>query len=379
MSSACLSFTGTANSMEIFRVQGKIDRAPAPETCIQWEMKFGLYKLLRPKAFAEDWIWIADHVVSKGIHKCLVVLGVRMSTLMNKEDLTISHEDVDPLGIVPMKVSNGGLMEAEFETILKANHGVPPLAIIKDQGSDLRCGGKLFGEAHPGVINIDDVPHRIARLYEHQLKEDALWMKFTKKCADYKKQVQLTEYSHLAPPNQRAKARYHNIDVLVDWGFGRIAFYEELTEQEQKKMKWLKEYEAELDYWKQLVEVGRIARNFVRKKGLWLNCHAELEDQLMDVRLCPRAEQFTCDLIDCIEEEGNKVPPGKRVIGSTETIESLFGKHKNVCGKGPKPMGRLILSMASRVGERPTEAFVKEAFEKIKERDIDSWLKRAFA
>jgi hypothetical protein len=379
MSSACLSFTGTANSMEIFRVQGKIDRAPAPETCIQWEMKFGLYKLLRSKAPAEDWIWIADHVVSKGVHKCLVVLGVRMSTLMNKEDLTISHEDVEPLGIVPMKVSNGGLMEAEFEMILKANHGVPPLAIIKDQGSDLRCGGKLFSEAHPGVINIDDVPHRIARLYEHQLKEDALWMRFTKKCADYKKQVQLTEYSDLAPPNQRAKARYHNIDILVDWGFNRVASYEELTEKEQTKMKWLKEYELELEYWKQLVEVGRIARNFVRTKGLWLNCHEKLEDDLMHVRLCPRAEQFACDLIDCIEQEGNKVPPEKRVIGSTETIESLFGKHKNVCEKGPKPMGRLILSMASRVGERPTETFVQEAFEKIKERDVEAWLKRAFA
>lgn len=41
------------------------------------------------------------------------------------------------------------------------------------------------------------------------------WEKFTKQCADFKKQVQLTKYSNLAPPNQRSKARYHNIDVLV--------------------------------------------------------------------------------------------------------------------------------------------------------------------
>ena len=47
---ACASFTGAANTMEIFRSQGKIDRAPSPETCIQWEMKMGLYKLSRPKA-----------------------------------------------------------------------------------------------------------------------------------------------------------------------------------------------------------------------------------------------------------------------------------------------------------------------------------------
>jgi hypothetical protein len=30
------------------------------------------------------------------------------------------------------------LMEAEFENILEANNGIPPLAILKDQGSDQR-------------------------------------------------------------------------------------------------------------------------------------------------------------------------------------------------------------------------------------------------
>jgi len=179
MSTACLSFTGTANAMEVFHLQGKINRAPAPETCIQWEIKFGLFKLMRPKVAADDWIWIADHVVSKGVHKCLVVLGVRMSTLSQKDDLTVSYEDVEPLGIVPMKTSNGELMEAEFEAILNANHGIPPLAIVKDHGSDLRCGGKLFSKVHPDVINIYDVPHKIARLYEYQLKDDEVWVKFT--------------------------------------------------------------------------------------------------------------------------------------------------------------------------------------------------------
>lgn len=208
MSTACLSFTGAANAMEVFCTQGKIERAPAPETCIQWELKFGLYKLSRPKAVTNDWIWLADHIVSKGTYKCLVVMGVRMNTLLQRNDFTLRYEDLEPLGIVPMKVSNGALMEAEFESILAANNGIPPLAIIKDQGSDLRSGGRAFSEAHPEVINLDDIPHRIARLYEHLLKDDEPWKKFTTACANFKKRVQLTEYATLAPPNQRAKARY---------------------------------------------------------------------------------------------------------------------------------------------------------------------------
>jgi hypothetical protein len=364
--------------MEIFHSQGKIERAPSPETCIQWEMKMGLYKLSRPKSAADDWIWLFDHFVSKGGHKCLAVMGVRMSILLERGDLTLCCEDLEPLGIVPMKKSNGKLMQAELESILATNYGIPPLAIIKDQGSDVRCGGRVFSEAHPGVIDIDDIPHRIARLYEHLLSTDESWKSFTTVCANFKKKVQLTEYAVLAPPNQRAKARYHNIDVLVDWATKQLLSFEELSSAMKAKLKWLREYQDELKYWQQLVEIGRIGRDFVRTEGLWLDCYESLEDRLLTVNMDERAKEFTCDLVDVFKEVGNKIPSGKKIIGSTESIESLFGKYKGVVARGPQPMGRLILSMASRVGERPTELLVQSAFEEIKERDVSEWLQQAF-
>lgn len=378
MSMACTSFTGTANTMEIFRSQGKIERAPSPETCIQWEMKIGLYKLSRPKAAADDWIWLFDHFVSKGGHKCLAVMGVRMSTLLDRGDLTLCCEDLEPLGVVPMKKSNGELMEAELESILAANHDIPPLAIIKDQGSDVRCGGRAFSKAHPGVIDIDDIPHKIARLYEHQLNADESWKHFTTTCANFKKEVQLTEYAVLAPPNQRAKARYHNVDVLVDWGTKQLLLFDELSSAMKARLQWLKAYRAELEYWQQLVDIGRIGRDFVRKEGLWLDCYEPLEGRLVKVTMDKRAERFACDLIDVFEEAGQKIPLGKKIIGSTESIETLFGKYKSVVARGPQSMGRLILSMASRVGEPPTELLVQCAFEKVKERDVSEWLQQAF-
>ena len=98
----------------------------------------------------------------------------------------------------------------------------------------------------------------------------------------------------------------------------------------------------------------------------------------MEMEFCPQADEFASELVDFIEEQGSRVPEGKRVVGSSEIVESLFGKHKSVSEKGPKPMGRLILSMASRVGERPNEALVETAFEQIKERDVNEWLRNAF-
>ncbi len=367
--------------MEVFHVQGKIDRAPSIETCIHWEMKLGLYKLTRQKQAADDWIWIPDHVVNKGAHKCLLVLGVRMSTLLEKGgDLTLCHEDMEPLGLVPMRKSNGGLIEIECENILKACNGIPPLAIVKDHGPDLHCGTRKFCEVHTNTIEIYDVTHKIARLYEYRLDEDPQWQKFIKRCANFKKQVQLTDFFHLAPPNQRSKARYHNIDVLVNWGAKKLQLYDGggLTFAEQKKLKWLWDYQQDLVYWGQLVGAGMICRDLIRRNGIWSGCEQELSDRLIDMNLCPQGHEFACDLITFAEEEGNKVPEGKRVIGSTEIIESVFGTYKNTSEKGPKPMGRLILSMASRVGEPVSEKLIQTAFENVGRFEVDEWLAEAF-
>lgn len=371
---ASLSFSGTAHALEVLHNKGNLDRAPSIETCIQWEMKIGLHKLTRPKVIADDWIWIMDHVVNKGAHKCFLVLGARMSVLEERKDLTLRLEDLEPLGVVPMRVSNGELVAEELEKILEVNGGHPPLAILKDQGSDLRCGGRDFCKEHPGVIDIHDVPHRIACIYKKILEEDIDWNRFTTECANFKKRVQLTQNAHLAPPNQRSKARYHNIDVLVDWAIKWLPYcdmYEEL--------KWLKGYVNRLTEWCQLVEAGRKVRDIVRREGISRDCHDLISDHLLNIAILPKAEQFACEILDFLEEEGEKVPEGKRVVGSSEIIESVFGVHKNISSRGPKPMGRLILSMASRVAEDVSELLITEAFERIQERTVNSWLAYAFS
>ena len=360
--------------MEVLQSQGNLDRAPSIETCIQWEMKVGLHKLTRSKEAADDWVWIMDHVVNQGVHKCFLVLGVRMSTLEKRKDLTLRIEDLEPLGIVPMKVSNGELVAAELEKIVAKVEGRPPLAIVKDQGSDLRCGGRSLCEKYPQIIDIRDVPHKVACVYKKILEYDSDWNRFTSECANFKKRMQLTQHAHLAPPNQRSKARYHNIDVLVDWAIKWLPYCDRYEE-----LKWLKSYGSNLQEWSQLVASGRIVREIVRREGISRDCYEVTENRLVDIAISPKAEDFACDIIDFLEEEGKKIPEGRRMIGSSEIIESVFGVHKNISGRGPKPMGRLILSMASRVGEMVSESLIVDAFERIQETTIDKWLADAFS
>lgn len=371
---ASLSFSGTSHALEVLQNKGSLDRAPSIETCIQWEMKLGLHKLTRPKVAADDWVWIMDHVVNKGIHKCFLVLGVRMSVLEERKDLTLRREDLEPLGVVPMRVSNGKLVAEELENIVTATGGQAPLAILKDQGSDLRCGGRDFCEVHPEVIDIHDVPHKIACIYKRILEEDEDWDRFTKECDNFKKKVQLTQNAHLAPPSQRSKARYQNIDILVDWAVKWLPYCEM-----NKELIWLKRYVNHLTEWCQLVDAGRDVRDVVRREGISRGGYELISERLLKIVTSPRAEQFACDILDFLEEEGEKVPEGRRVLGSSEIIESVFGVHKNVSSRGPKPMGRLVLSMASRVAEEPSEKLIFDAFERIQEKTVDNWIAQAFS
>jgi len=337
-------------------------------------MKIGLHKLTRPKVVADDWIWIMDHVVNKGVHKCFLVLGVRMSMLEERKDLTLRREDLEPLGVVPMRVSNGKLVAEELEKILIATGGRAPLAILKDQGSDLRCGGRDFCKEYPEVIDIHDVPHKIACVYKKILEEDVDWGRFTKECANFKKRVQLTQNAHLAPPNQRSKARYQNIDVLVDWAIKWLPYCDM-----NKELSWLEKYANRLKEWCQLVDSGRAIRDVIRREGISRSSHELISNHLLNIATLPRSKQFACTILDFLKKEGEKVPEGKRVVGSSEIIESVFGVHKNVSNRGPKPMGRLVLSMASRVAEEPSEELIAEAFERIQERTVDSWIAQAFS
>ena len=110
-----------------------------------WLLRLGYYKLSRPKAQADDWVWIVDHTVQIGQEKCFVIVGVRLSALADR-DHCLSQEDVEPLTVAPVTQSNGAIVFAQLQDTV-AKTGVPR-QIVGDQGSDLHAGVTAFCQAH---------------------------------------------------------------------------------------------------------------------------------------------------------------------------------------------------------------------------------------
>ena len=57
----------------------------------------------------------------------------------------------------------------------------------------------------------------MANLLKKELLPDENFKNFLRQCSLTRQKVQQTKLYFLIPPKQRTKARYHNVDVLIEW------------------------------------------------------------------------------------------------------------------------------------------------------------------
>lgn len=377
---AWTSFRSVSSIFKEMASQKKIDRAPTAETLIQWELKIGLYKLERPKPVGGAWVWMADHVIRLGVYKCFVVVGIRMATLLSKKDLTVSLEDLEPITILPMETSNGAEVARRLEeTVQKV--GFSPDALVIDHGSDLYAGSRLFCKKHQGTQLKYDVCHKVACELKKRLNKNPLWEKMTVSAVQTKKALSLSRFAKFAPPQQRSKARYMNLDSLVKWGSLMIDQYETLPKEVQNKVAWLLSLRREIYKWQEWVHIGQITRDVIRQEGFYEDVDELVMDRLIQADLmADESEELAKTLIDYVCFEGKGIRRDNRLIGTTEVLEGLFGGYKRMAGENKHSLnglGRLILCMSSRTGEF-SEDLVSKAIRSVKCKDVENWLDRAF-
>jgi hypothetical protein len=347
-----------------------------------WLLRLGCYKLSRPKEQADDWVWIADHTVQIGQEKCLVIVGVRLRALADRDRL-LSHEDVEPLTLSPVKQSNGDIVYQQLkETVAKT--GVPR-QIVSDHGSDLHAGIKAFCQAHAETCLIYDIKHKTACVLKRELQHDADWQRFTQLAAQSKLKVQQTSLAFLAPPRQCSKARYMNVDTLIRWGGdmlcalddpGHLSADEADLEVLQEKLGWVDDFRSRLQEWGELMQVIDIAEHVVRTRGLYRGVHREVKDLLAPVAHIPRAKRVSTELVAFIAEESFKARPHERLVGSSEVLESVFGKLKRLEQDQSKGgFTGLILSIAAMVSTTTGEVIAK-ALQTVPTKQVLAWCKK---
>jgi hypothetical protein len=158
-----------------------------------------------------------------------------------------------------------------------------PTVIVADHGSDLKAGIERFCNSHPETRYIYDIKHKTASILKAELQNEEAWIEFKSLASQTKNQLQQTPLAHHCPPNQRAKARYMNVDKLVKWAYGQLNFLQQTenkTENLIEKLSWLWDYQEKVEEWNQLINEVTYVENFVRKQGLTQQSYSELSKQL---------------------------------------------------------------------------------------------------
>jgi hypothetical protein len=365
---AALGLIGTASDRD--------DLAPDRSTGRLWLLRLGLAALLRPKVIADDWAWMIDHSIQIGPCRCLVILGIRLGDL--PEGRALGHRDLEPIALVPMARSTKQAVAACLEEA--AGRTGAPRAILDDHGADLHGGVEIFRAAHPGTVEVYDITHEAACLLKARLEADERWKSYSTELGQAKFQVQQTELAGPVPPSQRSQARFMNVGKLVDWGAGTLRLIDDPARlgplgidagRLREKLGWLEGYRAALGEWSAYQGVIDGTLDFVRRRGLYAGAEIDLAAAVPE-RSGPAGE-LRAELIDFVREEGLKARPWERLPGTTEVLESCFGKLKALeDGQSKSGFTGLVLSRGAMVSDWTAES-IGAALERCRVRDVLAW------
>lgn len=380
----CQSFYAAAWVLDVvtYLQPQVLAQAPSYASVRLWLLRLGLYKLQRPLEPATDWVWIVDHTMQIGTMKCLIVLGLRLSCWQQAKDRRLGREDVEIIALEPVETSTGEVVNQQFRQAAK-RCGVP-CAIVSDDGRDLHLGLNLYRADHPQTRWLYDIKHQTAALLKRTFEHDPQWTSYGQQATRTKQGTYLTHLACLAPPQQRGKARYMNVDTQVAWGLKALAALDEPPAQLlehvdrdklEEKLGWLRDYRGALHSWQEVMQMIEVVEHHVRTEGMEAQTVRKLRPELKALSAGPVSRKFRVQLLWSLRKQARQCQPGERLPGSSEIIESVIGQYKHLQGeRSPHGLTGLILSLAASVGEQTT-CLLKAALEQVHVSDLLQWCK----
>jgi hypothetical protein len=319
--------------------------------------------------------------VQLGETKVCVVLGLRLSESPLPTQ-PLRHEDVRTLAIVPVKTSTGEIVAGQLEEVAKRT-GIPR-SIVSDQGGDVKKGGELFTVRHPGVALIYDAAHHGASLLKRRLASDERWSEFVRRLGETKSRTQQTADAHLLAPSLRPKARYMNLGPLLKWSRRVLTLLDRgqgggmATVRAEARYGWLRAFRDSIGTWSRCEATVRSVVEFVRTQGLSKAAVVELATRLESLPANERDDALAADFMEFVRVQSSSAHPGERLVGSTEVLESLFGKWKQLERQESRSgMTGFVLSLGVIAGKWPLSR-IQAALESTPVKHVDAWCKQHF-
>ena len=344
-------------------------KKPTHTTLLNWIHKVGFHELNKKKEKANDWIIILDESIQLGRDKVLLIYGIREANI----DFTrpLHFEDLVPLREITSTQWTG---EKVKDVVIDVKNELSNIKYaVGDYGSQIKKALRLSCIPH-----VHDLTHKIALILEKKFKNHSLYANLIDKMTDMRKRHAQTKIAYLIPPRQRRISRYQNIKIISDWCEKTLILIQgdrQIDPDAYKQLKWLLDYELFIKELSALNKTINQIEKVLKHRGLSSESKNECENILENIN-SEMGLYFKAEFKKYIQEMELLVPGHRKILITSDIIESAFGKYKNYTSSNPMAgMTNLILCLSAFTAVL-TEQNIKEALENTTINDIKVWTKK---
>lgn len=297
---------------------------PSYGTILVWTKKIGIFSLRPPTQKANDWVLIIDESIAVGHERLLVVYGVRTSQLTF--DRALTYSDLTPLFIKASNRWTADLIKNEIEVIIKDFGNVK--YIVADGGSAIVKSIRLLSKPH-----VYDITHKIALLLKKMYGNDPVFIAYSKEMAQMRFKYICSDIAHIVPPKQRSNSRFMNLDILSDWGIKALNCLKDVEKSSKiyQRLQWITAYK---DFINELGIVNKVVNDFkilIKTRGLSKYNLKKMKKTTKNNKSINghRIAALVENIINFLKETLTLLPQEKKILCTSDIIESSFGKYKN--------------------------------------------------
>jgi hypothetical protein len=101
-------------------------------------------------------------------------------------------------------------------------------------------------------------------------------------------------------------------------------------ERLEEKLGWLREFESDVAEWSEWQQVVNVSVEFVDRQGIYRGVAKQLRIELHPHRKYSSSRCLAGELLGFVAKQARRARVGERFPGSTEVLESCFGRFKQL-------------------------------------------------
>jgi hypothetical protein len=295
--------------------------------------------------------------------------------------------DVRVLTVVPGRKWKKDDVGRVYRKTAKQN-GVPR-DLVCDGATELRDPAQKLEKDGKTPNVVGDMKHRAANILEKVVGKDERFIEFQKQVGLTRNRVQQTELGHFAPPPIKQKSRFMNFGPLLRWGSMVCGHLSRPTSKGRRgitaqrmneKFGWTRAYRKDLASWNRCQELINVTLKFINVVGIYQGASKRLKSLLEDTasswaERCKASDAVMKGLIEHAVQSESCFREGERGWGSTEVLESLFGKYKRLERQHSKGGFTSLLAALPALTVDWTPARVRENLTLVSVQNMKAWVK----